>query len=179
MRTLRETFVVEKLVEQIIEEAPMPIEEVPETEPETIPKVEEVEIVVVEEPEIVDIVNVKPEKKGPRKAQTVKRRKAIRTKPPTDRETKLAGLSAVNKTKLIGELPSTKPLPKTAIGAGNEGKFNTIPKRISSEISDAVRQDPSQKKHKLPATKLGPKTAHRVKKKASQESSKSSCCSWD
>ena len=160
-----ETFVVEKLVEQIIEEAPMPIEEVPETEPETIPKVEEVEIVVVEEPEIVDIVNVKPEKKGPRKAQTVKRRKAIRTKPPTDRETKLAGLSAVNKTKLIGELPSTKPLPKTAIGAGNEGKFNTIPKRISSEISDAVRQDPSQKKHKLPATKLGPKTAHRVKRK--------------
>ena len=92
-----ETFVVEKLVEQIIEEAPIPIEEVPETEPETIPKVEEVEIVVVEEPEIVDIVNVKPEKKGPRKAQTVKRRKAIRTKPPTDRETKLAGLSAVNK----------------------------------------------------------------------------------
>ena len=57
-----ETFVVEKLVEQIIEEAPMPIEEEPETEPETIPKVEEVEIVVVEEPEIVDIVNVKPEK---------------------------------------------------------------------------------------------------------------------
>ena len=54
---------------------------------------------------------------------------------------------------------------KTAIGAGNEGKFNTIPKRISSEISDAVRQDPSQKKHKLPATKLGPKTAHRVKRK--------------
>ena len=160
-----ETFVVEKVVEQIIEEAPMPIEEVPETEPETIPKVEEVEIVVVEEPEIVDIVSVKPEKKGPRKAQTVKRRKAIRTKSPTDRETKLAGLSAVNKTKLIGELPSTKPLPKTAIGAGKEGKFNTISKRISSEISDAVRQDPSQKKHNLPATKLGPKTAHIVKRK--------------
>ena len=160
-----ETFVVEKLVEQTIEEAPMPIEKEPEPEPETIPKVEEIEVVVVDEPEIVDIVNVEPEKKGPRKAQTVKRRKAIRSKPPTDRETKLAGLSAVNKTKLIGDLPSTKQLPKTAIGAGNEGKFNTISKRISSEISDAVRQGPSQKKHKLPATKLGPKTAQRITRK--------------
>ena len=160
-----ESFVAENIVEEIIDEI---IEETPistEVEPDIIPEVQESDIGLVEEPEVVETVNVEPEKKGPRKAQRVKRRKPTRTKILSDRETKLAGLSAVNKNRIIGDLPSTKPLPKTAIGSGSEGKFESITKRISSGISDAVRQDSGKKNPKLPATKLGPKPVRRIEKK--------------
>ena len=158
-----ESFVIEELVEEIVEETPTP------TEAEVVTEVQEIETVIIEEVETieeVEVVTVEPEKKGPRKAQRVKRRKATHAVVPSDRETKLAGLSAVSKNKVIGDLPSTNLLPKTAIGVGSEGKFKSISKKISSGISDAVRQDPSKKNHTLPATKLGPKPARRTKAKA-------------
>ena len=158
-----ESFVIEEVVEENVEETPI----LPEAE--VVTEIQEIEPVIIEEVETIEeaeVVTVEPEKKGPRKAQRVKRRKATHARVPSDRETKLAGLSAVSKNKVIGDLPSTNPLPKTAIGVGSEGKFKSISKKISSGISDAVRQDPSKKKHTLPATKLGPKPARRTKAKA-------------
>jgi len=143
------------LIEEVVEEIPV---ELPAEEP-SIPLIEET---VVEEPEIEEIQVVK----GPRKPQVIKRRKAVRAKVMSDRDTKLAGLAAVKGDRNIGELPSTKPIPKTAIGTGNEGKFDSIPNTIKNELSDAVRQDSANKNHNLPATKLGPKP---VKRTGSQE----------
>ena len=159
-----ESFVIEEHVEDIVEDAPIPTV----TETEVVTEIQENETVIVEDVETIEeteIVTREPEKKGPRMAQRVKRRKATRAKVLSDRETKLAGLSAVSKNKLIGDLPSTELLPKTAIGVGSEGKFKSISKKISSGISDAARQAPSQKNHTLPATKLGPKPARRTKAK--------------
>ena len=158
-----ESIVIEEVVEENVEETPI----LPEAE--VVTEIQEIEPVIIEEVETIEeaeVDTVEPEKKGPRKAQRVKRRKATHARVPSDRETKLAGLSAVSKNKVIGDLPSTNPLPKTAIGVGSEGKFKSISKKISSGISDAVRQDPSKKKHTLPATKLGPKPARRTKAKA-------------
>ena len=143
------------LIEEVVEEIPV---ELPAEEP-SIPLIEET---VVEEPEIEEIQVVK----GPRKPQVIKRRKAVRAKVMSDRDTKLAGLAAVKGDRNIGELPSTKPIPKTAIGTGNEGKFDSIPNTIKNELSDAVRQDSANKNHNLPGTKLGPKP---VKRTGSQE----------
>ena len=159
-----ETFVIPEIIEEsveivepltttepeIIEEEPEPISE-PEIEKETVPE-------IIEEVEII-------KSKGPRQAQRIKRRKAIRSKVLSDRETKLAGLAALNSDKEIGELPSTKPLPKTAIGVGNEGKFKTIKSKFSNDIGDAARQDSTKKNRSLPATKLGPKSVHDNAKK--------------
>lgn len=150
------------VIEEIVEESPIP------PVAEVVTEIKEIVEEIVEEAETIEeaeVVTFEPEKKGPRKAQRVKRRKATHARVPSDRETKLAGLSAVSKNKVIGDLPSTNPLPKTAIGVGSEGKFESISKKISSEISDAVRQDPSKKNHTLPATKLGPKPARRTKAK--------------
>ena len=160
-----ESFAIEEDVEEIVEETPNP----PVTETEVATEIQEIETVIIEEVEAIEeaeVVAIEPEKKGPRKAQRVMRRKATHARVPSDRETKLAGLSAVSKNKVIGDLPSTKPLPKTAIGIGSEGKFKSISKKIGSGISDAVRQDHSKKNHTLPATKLGPKPARRTKAKA-------------
>ena len=123
----------------------------PEIEIETVPE-------IIEEVEIV-------KSKGPRQAQRIKRRKAIRSKVLSDRETKLAGLAALNSDKEIGELPSTKPIPKTAIGVGHEGKFKSIKSKFSNDIGDAARQDSTKKNRSLPATKLGPKSVHDNAKK--------------
>ena len=158
-----ESFVIEEIVDEIVEESPIP------PVAEVVTEIKEIVEEIVEEAETIEeaeVVTFEPEKKGPRKAQRVKRRKATHARVPSDRETKLAGLSAVSKNKVIGDLPSTNPLPKTAIGVGSEGKFKSITNKISSGISDAVRQDPSKKKHTLPATKLGPKPARRTKAKA-------------
>ena len=158
-----ESFVIEEIVDEIVEESPIP------PVAEVVTEIKEIVEEIVEEAETIEeaeVVTFEPEKKGPRKAQRVKRRKATHARVPSDRETKLAGLSAVSKNKVIGDLPSTNPLPKTAIGVGSEGKFKSISNKISSGISDAVRQDPSKKKHTLPATKLGPKPARRTKAKA-------------
>lgn len=160
-----ESFVIEEVVEEVIEETPIP----PVAEPEVLSEIQEIESVVIEEVETVEeaeVVNIETEKKGPRKAQRVKRRKATHARVLSDRETKLAGLSAVSKNKVIGDLPSTNTLPKTAIGVGSEGKFKSISKNISSGISDAVRQEHTKKNRTLPATKLGPKPAQRTKAKA-------------
>ena len=145
-------------------------------EPEPIPEVviEEIPIEVIEEEVIVVEEDLKPIEptpieeipvKGPRKAQRVKRRKSIRSKVMSDRETRLAGLAALKGEKEIGDLPSTKPLPKTAIGTGNEGKLPTIPNSIPTELSDAVRQDSAKRAYSLPKTELGPKQATKVKSK--------------
>ena len=158
-----ESFVIEEIVDEIVEEAPIPPVE------EVVTEINEIVEEIVEEAETIEeaeVVTFEPEKKGPRKAQRVKRRKATHAKVPNDRETRLAGLSAVSKNKVIGDLPATKPLPKTAIGVGSEGEFRSISKKVSSGISDAVRQEPSKKNHTLPATKLGPKPARRTKAKA-------------
>jgi len=145
-------------------------------EPEPIPEVviEEIPIEVIEEEVIVveeDLEPIEPTPieeipvKGPRKAQRVKRRKSIRSKVMSDRETRLAGLAALKGEKEIGDLPSTKPLPKTAIGTGNEGKLPTIPNSIPTELSDAVRQDSAKRAYSLPKTELGPKQATKFKSK--------------
>ena len=145
-------------------------------EPEPIPEVviEEIPIEVIEEEVIVVEEDLKPIEptpieeipvKGPRKAQRVKRRKSIRSKVMSDRETRLAGLAALKGEKEIGDLPSTKPLPKTAIGTGNEGKLPTIPNSIPTELSDAVRQDSAKRAYSLPKTELGPKQATKFKSK--------------
>jgi len=160
-----ESFVIEEVVEEVIEETPIP----PVAEPEVFSEIQEIESVVIEEVETVEeaeVVNIETEKKGPRKAQRVKRRKATHARVLSDRETKLAGLSAVSKNKVIGDLPSTNTLPKTAIGVGSEGKFKSISMNISSGISDAVRQEHTKKNRTLPATKLGPKPAQRTRAKA-------------
>ena len=150
--------------EEIVEPEPLPevvIEEIP------IEVVEE-EVVVVEE----DVEPIEPEPieeipvKGPRKAQRVKRRKSIRSKVMSDRETRLAGLAALKSEKEIGDLPSTKPLPKTAIGTGNEGKLPNIPNSIPNGLSDAVRQDSVKRTYNLPKTELGPKQATKSKSKS-------------
>lgn len=130
---------------EIIEEEPI-IPEIPETVQEVIETIQEVS---------------KP--KGPRQAQRVKRKKSVKTKVMTDREMKLAGLAAVKGDKKIGEIPSTKSIPKTVVGVGTEGRFKEIPQTIKNELSDAIRQDSSQKEHSLPETKLGPKTVERKK----------------
>jgi len=160
-----EPFVIEEVVEEIIEETPITPVTISEVEPE----IQEFEPFIIEASEVVEkaeVAIVEPKKKGPRKAQRVRRRKATHTRVPSDRETRLAGLSAVSKNKVIGDLPSTDLIPKTAIGVGSEGKFKSISKKISSGIKDAVRQEHTKKNHNLPATKLGPKPAQRTKAKA-------------
>ena len=57
----------------------------------------------------------------------------------------------------------SKSIPKTVVGVGTEGRFKEIPQTIKNELSDAIRQDSSQKEHSLPETKLGPKTVERKK----------------
>ena len=69
------------------------------------------------------------ETKGPRKATSVKRRKAKRAKVMSDRETKLAGLAAVKGDKEIGDLPSTKPLQKLQLEL--ERKVNASRLRVN------------------------------------------------
>ena len=81
----------------------------------------------------------------------------------TDRETRLAGLAAVKNQKEIGDLPKTKLLPKTPIGIGHEGTLPEIPKFISSSLNDAARQESAKRTHKLPQTKLGPKSVTKSK----------------
>ena len=167
---------LEKLAEYL--KANTPESFVPEeiVEPEPVPEVviEEIPIEVVEEEVIVVEEDVEPIEpmpieeipvKGPRKAQRVKRRKSISSKVMSDRETRLAGLAALKGEKEIGDLPSTKPLPKTAIGTGNEGKLPTIPNSIPTELSDAVRQDSAKRAYNLPKTELGPKQATKAKSK--------------
>ena len=159
-----ESFVVEEIVEEIVEEL-MEVEETPiEVETVILEEVTEPETIVIVESEIIENVKQEPQKKGPRKAQRVKRRKANHAKILSDVEAQRAGLSAVDKNKVIGDLPSTKPAPKTAIGPGREGKFDSISKRINVGISDAARQNSSKKKHSLPATKLGPKRVQKASK---------------
>ena len=151
------------VAEEIVEPEPIPEVVIEETSIEVI----EEEVIVVEE----DVEPIEPMPieeipvKGPRKAQRVKRRKSIRSKVMSDRETHLAGLAALKGEKEIGDLPSTKPLPKTAIGTGNEGKLPTIPNSIPNELSDAVRQESAKRAYNLPKTELGPKQATKAKSK--------------
>ncbi len=147
--------------EEIMEEAPEPVE-----------VIEEIPIEVLEEEIIItetvqeEIVEEAPEpivSKGPRKPQLVKRRKAKHAKVMSARETKLAGLAAVKGDREIGELPSAEPLPKTAIGVGKEGAMPSIPNTIPTGLNDAARQDSAKKSRNLPETKLGPKAIGRKK----------------
>ena len=156
-----ESFVKEEPVElvPVIEEIVEEIED--DNPPEHFEEV--TEIVEEENEEVVeDIPKIIP-KKGPRKAQRMKRRKAVHSKIMTDRETRLAGLAAVKNRKEIGDLPQTKSLPKTAIGIGYEGTLPEIPKSISSGLDDAARQESAKRTHKLPKTKLGPKSITKSK----------------
>ena len=155
-----EAFTIEKPVEP--EPAPQKIvEEIP------IEVIEEEIVIVEEEEEIIVQPNpVEPAPKGPRKAQRMKKRKSIPSKVMSDRETRLAGLAAINTNKEIGDLPSTKPIPKTAIGMGSEGKLPTIPKSISTALDDAARQDSAKRVYDLPKTKLGPKPVSKKKSKS-------------
>ena len=142
---------VEENIEEMIDESSTDIIE------EVIEIVEEKsEPVVPEPPKIVP-------KKGPRKAQRMKRRKAVHSKIMTDRETRLAGLAAVKNRREIGDLPATNPLPKTAIGKGSEGSLPEIPKSITNGLNDAAKQEAAKRMHKLPQTKLGPKSVSKSK----------------
>ena len=119
----------------------------------------EEEIIITEtiQEEVVEEVPEPVESKGPRKPQRVKRRKAKHAKVMSAREAGLAGLAAVKGDRDIGDLPMTKPLPKTAIGVGKEGAMPSIPNTIPTELNDAARQDSAKKSRNLPETKLGPK----------------------
>ncbi len=151
-------------------------EEIVEPVPEPVKVIEEIPIEVVEEEiiitetiqeEIVEEVPEPVETKGPRKPQRVKRRKAKHAKVMSARETKLAGLAAVKGDRKIGDLPSTKPLAKTAIGVGKEGAMPSIPNTIPTELNDAARQDSAKKPRNMPKTELGPKAVS-VKKSDSK-----------
>lgn len=159
-----ETFAMPEIIEESVEI----VEPLTTTEPEIIEEepeeISEPEIEVETVPEIIEEIEI-IKSKGPRQAQRIKRRKPIRSKVMSDRDTKLAGLAALNSEKEIKELPSTKPIPKTAIGLGNEGKFKSISGKFSNDIGDAARQDSTKKNRSLPKTKLGPKSVHANEKK--------------
>ena len=147
-------------------------EEIVEAVPEPVEVIEEIPIEVVEEEiiitetmheEVVEEVPEPVESKGPRKPQRGKRRKAKRSKIMSAREAGLAGLAAVKGDRDIGDLPMTKPLPKTAIGVGKEGAMPSIPNTIPTELNDAARQDSSKRSRNLPETQLGPKAVGRKK----------------
>lgn len=145
-----ETF--EKL--EIIESPP----EVIESEEIVIEIVEEEIILTEDEEEIVEEEEVLPEiSKGPRTPQTVKRRKAKHPEIMSSMAAKNAGLAAAKEGTIVGEIPANTNIPKTAIGHGREGKMPKIPDIIPNELSDVVRQEVTQRKSKLPDTKLAPK----------------------
>ena len=159
-----ETFAMPEIIEESVEvEEPLTTTEpeIIEEEPE---EISEPEIEVETVPEIIEEIEI-IKSKGPRQAQRIKRRKSIRSKVMSDRDTKLAGLAALKSEKEIKGLPSTKPIPKTAIGIGNEGKFKSITGKFSNDIGDAARQDSTKKNRSLPKTKLGPKSVHANEKK--------------
>ena len=145
-----ETF--EKL--DIIESPP----EVIESE-EIVIEIAEEEIVLTEdEEEIVEEEEVLPEiSKGPRTPQTMKRRKSKHPEIMSSMAAKNAGLAAAKEGTIAGEIPTNTHIPKTAIGHGREGKLPNIPVTIPNELRDAVRQEVTQRKSKLPDTKLAPK----------------------
>ena len=145
-----ETF--EKL--EIIESPP----EVIESE-EIVIEIAEEEIVLTEdEEEIVEEEEFLAEiSKGPRTPQTVKRRKAKHPEIMSSMAAKNAGLAAAKDGTIAGEIPANTHIPKTAIGHGREGKLPEIPDIIPNELSDVVRQEVTQRKSKLPDTKLAPK----------------------
>jgi hypothetical protein len=149
----------------------LPVTEVQEAEIEHL-EPEEIEIVLTEiiEEEIEDIP-VPNVSKGPRKAQTVKRRRSKKAKIMNDREMRKAGLDAAKSSTISGEIPSSKPIPKTAIGHGREGKMPSIPGVIPNSLSDVVRQDSTNKVRTLPSTQLGPKSVSSIhgKKKSAKD----------
>ena len=159
-----ESFVTDEVVEGEVEvESP---QEVTATEI-PIEVVEEETIILEEDTESnVESPPIEQPVKGPRKAQRVKRRKSIHPKVMSDRETRLAGLAAVDSKREIGQLPSTQPIPKTAIGIGNEGKLPTIPKSIPTGLGEAMRQDSAKRAYNFPKTQLGPKQITAAKQKS-------------
>ena len=164
-----ETFRIEEAVETNTEAEPELTEEIIIEEVEEIisqvPEEAEEEILekVEEEEELVEIV------KGPRKAQIVRRRKSVSPKVMNDRETRLSGLAAVNKTKIVAEFPATKPIPKTVIGDGKDGRFELIPETITTSLGQAAKQDSAKINHILPKTKVAPKS---IQKKVSSKQKK-------
>ena len=155
-----ESFTPEEIIEEVSEIIEI-IEEIP------IEVVEE-EIIITEtvQEEVVEEVPEPVISKGPRKPQRVKRRKAKRVQVMSNRDAKFAGLAAVKGDREIGELPSTEPLPKTAIGVGKEGNMPSIPNTIPTRLNDAARQDSAKKSRTLPKTKLGPKAIGKKKTKS-------------
>ena len=168
-RNMPETFRMEEVVETNTEAEPELTEEIIIEEVEEIisqvPEEAEEEILekVEEEEELVEIV------KGPRKAQVVRRRKSVSPKVMNDRETRLSGLAAVNKTKIVAEFPATKPIPKTVIGDGKDGRFELIPETITTSLGQAAKQDSAKINHILPKTKVAPKS---IQKKVSSKQKK-------
>ena len=127
---------------------------------------EEIHIEVVEEEiiltedkeETVEEEEVLPEiSKGPRTPQIVKRRKSKHPEIMSSMAAKNAGLAAAKEGTIDGEMPTKTHVPKTAIGQGREGKLPNIPNIIQNELSDVIRQEGTQRKSKLPDTKLAPK----------------------
>lgn len=122
-------------------------------------EVAEEEIVLTEdEEEVVEEEEILVEiSKGPRTPQTVKRRRSKHPQIMSARAAKNAGLAAAKEGTIDAEIPTNSNIPKTAIGQGREGKLPSIPKVIRNELSDAVRQEVTQRVSKLPDTKLAPK----------------------
>ena len=163
-----DTFTIEDR-EELVEETSLT--EVQEAEIEHL-EPEETETVLTEiiEEEIEDIP-VPNVSKGPRKAQTVKRRRPKKAKIMNEREMRKAGLDAAKSGTILGEMPSSKSIPKTVTGHGKEGKMPSIPDVIPNSLSDVVRQDSTNKVRTLPSTQLGPKSVSSIhgKKKSAKD----------
>ena len=163
-----DSFIIEENQNVIEEPATMELQVV-ET---NILQVEEIEPALIETVEEKGEVTIVPNTtKGPRKAQTVKRRRPKKTKMMNDREMRKAGLDAAKGGRITGDIPSSRPIPKTVIGHGREGKMPSIPEVIPNSLSDVVRQDSATKVRKLPRTQLGPKSVSSIhsKKKSAKD----------
>tara|TARA_B100000282_G_scaffold283711_1_gene247603 strand:- start:413 stop:2173 length:1761 start_codon:yes stop_codon:yes gene_type:complete len=156
---------VEIEIEDVIEEDIIEVEE-PTTEENMEQTVE-----VVEPETIIDdeIIEVPVPKKGPRKAQTVVRKKRKSTRIMSERETIKSGLDAAKSGKEIGELKLEYSPSKIPLGYSRDAKLPDIPDIIPSPLDQVVKQDSSRKIPILPKTELGPKSVQPTNKKVSQK----------
>jgi hypothetical protein len=146
--------IFEEINKLSIEEVTMEVEEV-EIIPNEHDREESTTSDVAEE--VNDEVPIHIVSKGPRKAQTVKRRRSRKIKIMSDREMRKSSLDAAKSGNITSEMPSSNMIPKTTIGLGREGQMPTIPELIPNSISDIVRQESTNKVRNLPKTQLGPK----------------------
>ena len=151
--TIEESEVIEEET-TVIEVQPVEIEHFEPEETETV-----LTEIIEEQNEDIPVPNVS---KGPRKAQTVKRRISKKAEIMSDRDMRKAGLDAAKGGTISANMPSSNLIPKTVIGQGREGRMPSIPDVIPNSLSDVVRQDSTNKVRTLPTTQLGPKSVSSI-----------------